>query len=138
MLSKIVEMKRKVILIALLNFTLFFGLSMKAQTDIHTDIQTDIQTDVMTGVPINVSTDVYLGTQTDAYFTYELSHRSDEVSGLTFMDFYGQGFNNYKGMDFEGFTGNSNNNDVCVGNGVMMMAATGFFYLINKKRKGNK
>lgn len=123
-------MKRKVILIALLNFTLFFGLSMKAQTDIHTDIQTDIQTDVMTDIPTNVST--------DAYFTYELSQRSDEVSGLTFMDFYGQGFNNYKGMDFEGFTGNSNNNDVCVGNGIIMMTATGFFYLINKKRKGNK
>lgn len=130
MLSKIIEMKRKVILIALLNFTLFFGLSMKAQTDIHTDIQTDIQTDVMTDIPTNVST--------DAYFTYELSHRSDEVNGLTFMDFYGQGFNDYKGLNFEGFTGNSNNNDVCVGNGVIMMAATGFFYLITKRRKENK
>lgn len=131
-------MKRKVILVTLLNLTLFLGISMNAQTDIHTDIPIDIQTNVLIGIPTDVPTDIQVGTQTDAFFTYELSQRSDEVSGLTFMDFYGQGFNNYKGMDFEGFTGNSNNNDVCVGNGVIMMAATGFFYLINKKRKGNK
>lgn len=126
-------MKRKVILVTLLNLTLFLGISMNAQTDIHTDIPIDIQTNVLTGIP----TDIQVGTQTDAFFTYELSQRSEDMSGLAFMDFYGQGFNNYKGLDFQGFTGNSNN-DVCVGNGVLMMAATGFFYLINKKRKGNK
>ena len=126
-------MKRKVILVTLLNLTLFLGISMNAQTDIHTDIPIDIQTNVLTGIP----TDVQVGAQTDAFFTYELSQRSEDMSGLAFMDFYGQGFNNYKGLDFQGFTGNSNN-DVCVGNGVIMMAATGFFYLINKKRKGNK
>ena len=134
-------MKRKVILVTLLNLTLFLGISMNAQTDIHTDIPIDIQTNVLTGistdVPTDVPTDIQVGTQTDAFFTYELSQRSEDMSGLAFMDFYGQGFNNYKGLDFQGFTGNSNN-DVCVGNGVLMMAATGFFYLINKKRKGNK
>lgn len=130
-------MKRKVILVTLLNLTLFLGISMNAQTDIHTDIPIDIQTNVLTGIPTDVPTDIQVGTQTDAFFTYELSQRSEEMSGLAFMDFYGQGFNNYKGLDFQGFTGNSNN-DVCVGNGVLMMAATGFFYLINKKRKGNK
>lgn len=126
-------MKRKVILVTLLNLTLFLGISMNAQTDIHTDIPIDIQTNVLTGI----STDVQVGTQTDAFFTYELSQRSEDMSGLAFMDFYGLGFNNYKGLNFQGFTGNSNN-DVCVGNGVLMMAATGFFYLINKKRKENK
>ncbi|MBO5848325.1 MAG: hypothetical protein J6R17_03860 [Bacteroidales bacterium] len=130
-------MKRKVILVTLLNLTLFLGISMNAQTDIHTDIPIDIQTNVLTGIPTDVPTDIQVGTQTDAFFTYELSQRSEDMSGLAFMDFYGQGFNNYKGLDFQGFTGNSNN-DVCVGNGVLMMAATGFFYLINKKRKGNK
>lgn len=130
-------MKRKVILVTLLNLTLFLGISMNAQTDIHTDIPIDIQTNVLTGIPTDVPTDIQVGTQTDAFFTYELSQRSEDMSGLAFMDFYGQGFNNYKGLDFQGFTGNSNN-DVCVGNGVIMMAATGFFYLINKKRKGNK
>ncbi|MBO5809533.1 MAG: hypothetical protein J6R32_01765 [Bacteroidales bacterium] len=130
-------MKRKVILVTLLNLTLFLGISMNAQTDIHTDIPIDIQTNVLIGIPTDVPTDIQVGTQTDAFFTYELSQRSEDMSGLAFMDFYGQGFNNYKGLDFQGFTGNSNN-DVCVGNGVIMMAATGFFYLINKKRKGNK
>ncbi len=130
-------MKRKVILVTLLNLTLFLGISMNAQTDIHTDIPIDIQTNVLIGIPTDVPTDIQVGTQTDAFFTYELSQRSEDMSGLAFMDFYGQGFNNYKGLDFQGFTGNSNN-DVCVGNGVLMMAATGFFYLINKKRKGNK
>ena len=130
-------MKRKVILVTLLNLTLFLGISMNAQTDIHTDIPIDIQTNVLTGISTDVPTDIQVGTQTDAFFTYELSQRSEDMSGLAFMDFYGQGFNNYKGLDFQGFTGNSNN-DVCVGNGVIMMAATGFFYLINKKRKGNK
>lgn len=130
-------MKRKVILVTLLNLTLFLGISMNAQTDIHTDIPIDIQTNVLTGISTDVPTDIQVGTQTDAFFTYELSQRSEDMSGLAFMDFYGQSFNNYKGLDFQGFTGNSNN-DVCVGNGVLMMAATGFFYLINKKRKGNK
>lgn len=130
-------MKRKVILVTLLNLTLFLGISMNAQTDIHTDIPIDIQTNVLTGISTDVPTDIQVGTQTDAFFTYELSQRSEDMSGLAFMDFYGQGFNNYKGLNFQGFTGNSNN-DVCVGNGVLMMAATGFFYLINKKRKENK
>ena len=130
-------MKRKVILVTLLNLTLFLGISMNAQTDIHTDIPIDIQTNVLTGIPTDVPTDIQVGTQTDAFFTYELSQRSEDMSGLAFMDFYGQGFNNYKGLDFQGFTGNSNN-DVCVGNGVLMMAASGFFYLINKRRKENK
>lgn len=130
-------MKRKVILVTLLNLTLFLGISMNAQTDIHTDIPIDIQTNVLTGISTDVPTDIQVGTQTDAFFTYELSQRSEDMSGLAFMDFYGQGFNNYKGLDFQGFTGNSNN-DVCVGNGVLMMAASGFFYLINKRRKENK
>ena len=122
-------MKRKVILITLmLNFTLFLGLNLKAQTEIQAGVQTDVLTEIQANAHI------------DAYFTYDLEKRSDDVSGyngLTFVDFYGQGFNNYQGLDFDGFT-NHSNNDVCAGNGILMMAATGFFYLINKKRKENK
>ncbi len=79
----------------------------------------------------------------DYFFYNDTKQRTGESAmgnGLFFEGFYGgigEGFGQQNGLYFEGFTGNSNN-DVCVGNGVLMMAATGFFYLINKKRKGNK
>ena len=80
-----------------------------------------------------------LHAQIDGFFANATGHREEALSGLTFGNFssgVGQGFNkDGNGLKFDDFTGKD---DVPVGNGMSMMAAAGFLYLITKRRKENK
>ena len=72
-----------------------------------------------------------LNAQTDGFFANVSGPREESPNGLTFGNFYG--FNNEEGLTFDGFTGNAP-----VGNGMFLMATSGLFYLITKRRKENK
>lgn len=58
----------------------------------------------------------------DAFFINDTEVREDQYSGL----------------DFGGFTGNENIPNCFLGNGMLVMAATGALYLVNKRKKENK
>ena len=86
-----------------------------------------------------------LQAQTDAYFSNSKELRSSEAvgGGVGFEGFSGQfghGFNfgsfdtQQGGFGFEDFTGG----DAPVGNGLLLMTATGLIYLMNKRRKENE
>ncbi len=86
-----------------------------------------------------------LKAQTDAYFSTAKELRSPETMspGLGFDGFagqFGQGFNfgNFDtqqgGFSFENFTGGN----APLGNGLLIMTATGLIYLMNKRRKENE
>lgn len=86
-----------------------------------------------------------LKAQTDAYFSTAKELRSPETMspGLGFDGFtgqFGQGFNfgNFDtqqgGFSFENFTGGN----ATLGNGLLIMTATGLIYFINKRRKENE
>ena len=86
-----------------------------------------------------------LQAQTDAYFSNTKELRSSESVGAGmviegFSGQFGQGFNfgsfvsEQEGFDFEEFTGG----DAPVGNGLLLMTATGLIYLMNKRRKENE
>lgn len=83
--------------------------------------------------------------QTDAYFSNTKELRSSESVGggmgiEGFSGQFGRGFNfgNFDtqqgGFGFEDFTGG----DAPVGNGLLLMTATGLIYLMNKRRKENE
>ena len=74
-----------------------------------------------------------LNAQTDGFFTNVIGQREESPNGLTFGNFYG--FNNEEGLTFDDFM---NNENVPVGNGMFLMATSGLFYLITKRRKENK
>ena len=86
-----------------------------------------------------------LQAQTDAYFSNskELRPPGTEVGGMGFEGFSGQfghGFNfgsfdlQQDGFGFEEF----NLGDAPLANGLFIMTATGFIYLMNKRRKENE
>jgi hypothetical protein len=83
--------------------------------------------------------------QTDAYFSNTKELRSSESVGAGlgiegFSGQFGHGFNfgsfdtQQGGFGFEDFTGG----DAPVGNGLLLMTATGLIYLMNKRRKENE
>lgn len=75
-----------------------------------------------------------LNAQTDAFFTDANDLRTSESigagSGFNFSSFDGQ----QGGMKFENFTGS----EAPIGNGLLLMTATGLIYLMNKRRKENE
>lgn len=77
----------------------------------------------------------------DYFFYNDTKQRTGESAmgnGLFFEGFYGgigEGFGQQNGLYFEGFAGNA---QVPIGDGLLMMTATGFIYLITKRRKENK
>ena len=86
-----------------------------------------------------------LKAQSDAFFSNEKELRSSESVGAGmgiegFSGQFGQGFNfgsfdtQQGGFGFEDFTGG----DAPVGNGLLLMTATGLIYLMNKRRKENE
>lgn len=86
-----------------------------------------------------------LKAQTDAYFSNANDLRSPDAvgAGFVFDEFagrFGQGFGfgsfdtQQGGMNFESFTGG----DAPLGNGLLLMTATGLIYLMNKRRKENE
>lgn len=84
---------------------------------------------------------VSLNAQTDAYFTNGTDSRttSDGVSFNDFSEGYGQGFsfnsfNNQEGLSFGGL----NSDGAPITDGLLLLSATGMFYLITKRRKENE
>ena len=75
-----------------------------------------------------------LNAQTDAFFTDAKELRTSESVGaglgFNFSSFDGQ----QGGMNFEKFT----SSDTPIGNGLLLMTATGLIYLMNKRRKENE
>ena len=61
--------------------------------------------------------------QTDAFFANETEVREDQHSD---------------GLYFNDFTENQNVPNCFLGNGMLVMAATGALYLVNKRKKENK
>lgn len=74
-----------------------------------------------------------LKAQSDGFFSTSKGLReptSEGMQGFNFGNFTTQ----QNGLDFEDFTGG----DAPVGNGLLLMTATGLIYLMNKRRKENE
>lgn len=77
-----------------------------------------------------------LNAQTDGFFANVSGQRENTglMSGIS-SNGVGQFLNDGEGLSFNDFTGKD---DAPVGNGMFLMATSGLFYLITKRRKDSK